>query len=122
MAMAGTAKPLAHNTAAAPSATCEADCFIILSHPTLIAPVFGRRSAAIYFLKGRAFPVAHFCVRNARAQVIVGAVFNMPQAAHRARGTTCRSTNCRSKKMAPENRGHSKVLIRDASERENRSD
>jgi hypothetical protein len=37
------------------------------------------------FLKGRAFPVAHFCVRNARAQAIVGEVFNMPQAAQHAR-------------------------------------
>jgi hypothetical protein len=57
----------------------------ILSHPNSRAPVFGRRCAAIYFLKGRAFPIAHFCVRNARAQAIVGKVFNMPQGAHRAR-------------------------------------
>jgi hypothetical protein len=66
-------------------------------------------------------PDAHFCVRNARAQAIVGAVSNMPQGAHRARYNLSQY-KLSQQKMAPENRGHSKVLVRDASEQENRSD
>jgi hypothetical protein len=76
--------------------------------------------ATTYFLKGRAFPGAHFCVRNARAQAIVGAVFNMPQGAYRAVQLVAAQIVA-AKKMVPENRDHSKVLTRDAGEQENRS-
>jgi hypothetical protein len=38
-----------------------------------------------FIFESRAFPVAHFCMRYATAQAIVGEVFNMPQAAQRAR-------------------------------------
>jgi hypothetical protein len=92
----------------------------MLSHPISVRRSLAGVCAAIIFRKA-AFPFAHSCMRNARAQVIVREVSNMPQAAQSARGTTCRSTKLSQQKMAPGNRGHSKVLIRDASEQENRS-
>jgi hypothetical protein len=67
MAMAGTAMPLAHNTAAAPNATCEADCFIDSLPSNFDCADLGRRCAALFVFENRALPPHTFvCVMPAR--------------------------------------------------------